>query len=179
MLKNLQSELQSFGKYVVQQSRSNLTKKNHNVDKRLYRSLDYKISESNDKYSLQFLREDDGMFLDKGVKGANPSLVKNGKQKGSNSPYSFKFKKPPMQPVADWAKARNIRLRDEKGRFKKGNNRNRGCILQKRIYAKGIKPSLFFTKPFLKAFEKYPELLTEAFVQDIIDILKETSNEQN
>jgi len=93
MLKNLQSELQSFGKYVVQQSRSNLTKKNHNVDKRLYRSLDYKISESNDKYSLQFLMEDYGMFLDKGVKGANPSLVKNGKQKGSNSPYSFKFKK--------------------------------------------------------------------------------------
>jgi hypothetical protein len=30
-------------------------------------------------------------------------------------------KKPPMQPLADWAKARNIRLRDEKGRYKKGN----------------------------------------------------------
>ena len=92
MLKNLQTELQSFGKYVVQQSRTNLTKGKHNVDKRLYRSLDYKISESNDIYSLQFLMEDYGMFIDKGVRGANPSLVKNGKQKGSNSPYSFKFK---------------------------------------------------------------------------------------
>jgi hypothetical protein len=179
MLKNLQAELQSFGKYVVQQSRTNLTKGKHNIDKRLYRSLDYKISESNDIYSLQFLMEDYGMFLDKGVRGANPSLVKNGRQKGSNSPYSFKFKKPPMQPLADWAKARNIRLRDEKGRFKKGNYKSIGFILQKSIYAQGIKPTLFFTKPFSKAFERYPELLTEAFVQDIIDILKETSNEQN
>jgi hypothetical protein len=179
MLKNLQTELQSFGKYVVQQSRTNLTKGKHNVDKRLYRSLDYKISESNDIYSLQFLMEDYGMFLDKGVRGANPSLVKNGKQKGSNSSYSFKFKRPPMQPLADWAKARNIRLRDEKGRFKKGNYRSIGFILQKSIYAQGIKPSLFFTKPFLKAFKRYPELLTEAFAQDIIDILKDNNNGKN
>ena len=38
MLKNLQTELQSFGKYVVQQSRSNLTKQKHNVSKDLYNS---------------------------------------------------------------------------------------------------------------------------------------------
>ena len=41
MLKNLQTELQSFGKYVVQQSRSNLTKQKHNVSKDLYNSIHY------------------------------------------------------------------------------------------------------------------------------------------
>ncbi len=185
MLKNLQKELQSFGKYVVQQSRSNLTRQKHNVSKDLYNSIHYDLTEKNGNYDLAFIMEEYGTFLDKGVKGADPSLVDNdetgkkGKQKGGNSPYSFKLKKPPMQPLADWAKKRNIRLRDEKGKFKKGNYRTIGFILQRSIFAQGIKPSMFFTKPFLVAFDRYPQLLTKAFAQDIIDILKENNNGKN
>ena len=96
MLKNLQTELQSFGKYVVQQSRSNLTKQKHNVSKDLYNSIHYKLDEKNGNFDLAFIMDEYGTFLDKGVKGANPSLVKGGKQKGGNSPYSFRNKRPPM-----------------------------------------------------------------------------------
>ncbi len=177
MLKNLQTELQAFGKYVVQQSRSNLTKQKHNVTKDLYNSIHYKLDEKNGNFDLAFIMDEYGTFLDKGVKGADPSLVKNGKQKGGNSPYSFKSKRPPMQPLADWAKKRNIRLRDKEGKFKKGNYRTIGFILQRSIFAQGIKPSMFFTKPFLAAFDRYPQLLTKAFAQDIIDILKDNNNE--
>jgi len=179
MLKNLQTELQAFGKYVVQQSRSNLTKQKHNVSKDLYNSIHYDLTEKNGNYDLAFIMDEYGTFLDKGVKGANPSLVKGGKQKGGNSPYSFKSKRPPMQPLADWAKKRNIRLRDKEGKFKKGNYRTIGFILQRSIFAQGIKPSMFFTKPFLAAFDRYPQLLTKAFAQDITDILKDNNNEQN
>jgi hypothetical protein len=177
MLKNLQTELQAFGKYVVQQSRSNLTKQKHNVTKDLYNSIHYKLDEKNGNFDLAFIMDEYGTFLDKGVKGADPSLVKNGKQKGGNSPYSFKSKRPPMQPLADWAKKRNIRLRDKEGKFKKGNYRTIGFILQRSIFAQGIKPSMFFTKPFLAAFDRYPQLLTKAFAQDITDILKDNNNE--
>ncbi len=177
MLKNLQTELQSFGKYVVQQSRSNLTKQKHNVSKELYNSIHYKLEEKNGNFDLAFIMDEYGTFLDKGVKGANPSLVKGGKQKGGNSPYSFRNKRPPMQPIADWAKKRNIRLRDKEGKFKKGNYRTIGFILQRSIFAQGIKPSMFFTKPFLAAFDRYPELLSKAFAQDIIDIFKNNNNE--
>ena len=177
MLKNLQTELQAFGKYVVQQSRSNLTKQKHNVTKDLYNSIHYKLEEKNGNFDLAFIMDEYGTFLDKGVKGADPSLVKNGKQKGGNSPYSFKSKRPPMQPLADWAKKRNIRLRDKEGKFKKGNYRTIGFILQRSIFAQGIKPSLFFTKPVLAAFDRYPQLLTKAFAQDITDILKDNNNE--
>jgi hypothetical protein len=177
MLKNLQTELQSFGKYVVQQSRSNLTKQKHNVSKDLYNSIHYKLEEKNGNFDLAFIMDEYGTFLDKGVKGANPSLVKGGKQKGGNSPYSFRNKRPPMQPIADWAKKRNIRLRDKEGKFKKGNYRTIGFILQRSIFAQGIKPSMFFTKPFLAAFDRYPELLSKAFAQDIIDIFKNNNNE--
>jgi hypothetical protein len=179
MLKNLQTELQSFGKYVVQQSRSNLTKQKHNVTRDLYNSIHYDLTEKNGNFDLAFIMDEYGTFLDKGVKGANPSLVKDGKQKGRNSPYSFKVKRPPMQPLADWAKKRNIRLRDKEGKFKKGNYRTIGFILQRSIFAQGIKPSLFFTKPFLTAFDRYPELLSKAFAQDIIDILKDNNNGKN
>ena len=178
MLKNLQTELQSFGKYVVQQSRSNLTKQKHNVSKDLYNSIHYKLEENNGNFDLAFIMDEYGTFLDKGVKGANPSLVDNketgkkGIQKGGNSPYSYKNKRPPMQPLADWAKKRNIRLRDEKGRFKKGNYRTIGFILQKSIFAQGIKPSLFFTKPFEVAFERYKKGIKKSFMQDLIDIIK-------
>ena len=177
MLKNLQTELQSFGKYVVQQSRSNLTKQKHNVSKDLYNSIHYKLEENNGNFDLAFIMDEYGTFLDKGVKGANPSLVKGGKQKGGNSPYSFRNKRPPMQPIADWAKKRNIRLRDKEGKFKKGNYRTIGFILQRSIFAQGIKPSMFFTKPFLAAFDRYPELLSKAFAQDITDIFKDNKNE--
>ncbi len=177
MLKNLQTELQSFGKYVVQQSRSNLTKQKHNVSKDLYNSIHYKLDEKNGNFDLAFIMDEYGTFLDKGVKGANPSLVKGGKQKGGNSPYSFRNKRPPMQPIADWAKKRNIRLRDKEGKFKKGNYRTIGFILQRSIFAQGIKPSMFFTKPFLAAFDRYPELLSKAFAQDITDIFKDNNNE--
>ena len=179
MLENLQAELQAFGKYVVQQSRSNLTKQKHNVSKGLYNSIGYKITEENGKFDLTFVMDEYGTFLDKGVKGAKPSLVKNGKQKGGNSPYSYKSKRPPMQPLADWAKKRNIRLRDKKGKFKKGNYRTIGFILQRSIYAQGIKPSMFFTKPFTAAFDRYPQLLNKAFLQDIIEELKQITNGKN
>jgi len=75
----------------------------------------------------------------------------------------------------EWAKARNIRLRDEKGRYKKGNYRTIGFILQRSIYEKGIKPSLFFTKPFEKAFDNLPTELIEKFGLDIDDLLEFTT----
>jgi len=75
----------------------------------------------------------------------------------------------------EWAKARNIRLRDEKGKYKKGNYRTIGFILQRSIYEKGIKPSLFFTKPFEKAFDNLPPELVERFALDIDNLLDFTT----
>ena len=172
MLKSVQKELQAFGKYVVQQSRSNLTKQKHNVTRDLYSSLGYNIIEKDRDFFLTFIMDEYGTFLDKGVKGARPSSVLRGKQKAPNSPYSFKVKRPPMRPLLDWAKRRNIRLRDSKGRFSKGSYRTIAFILQRRIFAQGIKPSMFFTKPFEVAFERYKKGIKKSFMQDLIDLIK-------
>ena len=156
--KNTNEVIRKFAKYVIQQSRTNLTKGKKNVDKTLYNSLSFEQKQNQDIFYLDMFMMDYGKFQDKGV---------NGKNKSYGSIYSFRNKKPPMQPLADWAKARNIRLRDEKGRYKKGNYRTIGFILQKSIYEKGIKPSLFFTKPFEKAWGLLPEQLIEAYGKDM------------
>jgi len=167
MLDNTQKVLQKFAKYVIQQSRSNLTKQKHNVSKGLYNSLNYNITQKDEDYFLRFTMDFYGTFLDKGVKGAKPSLVKRGKQKAPNSPYSYKFKRPPLRPLFEWVKARRIRLRSGDGKFAKGSYKTIAFILQKRIFAQGIAPSFFFTKPFEVAFKKYPNIIASAYAEDI------------
>ena len=61
--KNVDEILNKYGKYVVQQSKSNLTK-----DKKgggdLYNSVSYVIDKRQDDFFLEFLMEDYGEFVD-------------------------------------------------------------------------------------------------------------------
>jgi len=159
---NTQQALEDFKKYVIQQARTNLTKGKKNVDKNLYNSLQGFVEKSPAGFRLYFEMEDYGMFQDRGVSGKN---------KKYDTPFSYKDKKPPIKPLAEWAKKRNIRLRDEKGRFKKGNYNTIGFLMARSIFEKGLKPSLFFTKPFERAFKRLPEDLVEAFGEDIKNML--------
>jgi len=163
--KRTREELNRFAKYVIQQSRTNLTKGRKNVSGDLYNSLGYDLNVMPNSFSLEFFMPEYGEYQDKGVSGT---------KKKYNTIYSYSNKKPPMQPLADWAKKRGIRLRDEKGRYKKGNYESIGFMLQRSIFEKGIKPSLFFTKPFEKAFIRLPEDIIEKFALDIDDLLEFT-----
>lgn len=162
MLNRTKEALDDFKKYVIQQARTNLTKGKKNVDKKLYNSLQGFIDESPAGFRLYFEMEDYGMFQDKGV---------SGKKRKYDTPFSYKNKKPPIGPLAQWAKKKNIRLRDDKGRFKKGNYNTIGFLISKSIFEKGLKPSLFFTKPFERAIKRLPEDLQEAFGEDIKNML--------
>ena len=174
--------LNDFAKYIIQQSRSNLTKSNKNSSKSLYNSLDSEIKVSANSFRLSFLMEDYGTFVDQGVKGSDPSKVsKNAKitgQQAPNSPYSFKTKRPPSKFLEQWAKQKNFRLRDKKGKFSKGDFKTIGIILAKNIWARGIKPSLFFTKPFEAAFKNLPDELVQAYGLDVEQFLKYTINKK-
>lgn len=157
-----QEALEDFKRYVIQQARTNLTKGKKNVDKKLYNSLQGFVEKSPAGFRLYFEMEDYGMFQDKGV---------SGKKRKYDTPFSYKNKKPPIGPLAEWAKKKNIRLRDKQGRFKKGNYNTIGFLISRSIFEKGIKPSLFFTKPFERAFKRLPEDLAEAFGNDIKNMI--------
>ena len=115
---NINKALNDFGKYVVQQSRSRLTKGNQGGGA-LYDSIRYTLDEEQKGFILDFYMEDYGKFQDQGVKGANPSLIKGGKQKAPTSKFSYKQKMPPMKPLRDWAQSKNIRFRDKKVNLQK------------------------------------------------------------
>jgi hypothetical protein len=167
---NLEEVLNKYAKYVVQQAKSNLTKdgKGSGV---LYESVKYTLEKEADLFLLDFLMEDYGIYVDEGVKGANPSLIKAGVQKAPMSKFKYTNKMPPMQILANWAKAKNIRFRNAKGQYAKGSNRSMGFVLQKSIFAQGLKPNYFFTKPFNKGIKTLSPELAESFILDIEDAI--------
>ena len=167
-LKNASDVVKRFRNYVVQQSRSNLTRMGKNNTNSLYNSIKGTILKDKNYFLVGFQMMDYGQFMDQGVKGAFPSLVKGGVQKAPFSPFQFKNKMPPRQPLIEWAKSRGMKLRDKEGKFKKGGYNTLGFLLQRSIYAQGIKPSLFFTKPFEAGFKKYINTdLMKAFGDDV------------
>ena len=167
-LKKTEAALEAFKDFVIQQARTRLTKSKKNVSKELYNSLKGNVKEMPNSISVEFEMEDYGVFQDKGVSGT---------QKKYNTPYSYTTKMPPVKPLSDWAKKKNIRLRDDKGKFKKGNYNTIGFLIARSIYRKGIKPSLFFTKPFEQAFKKLPDELINSFGLDVEDFLAFTLKE--
>ena len=166
-LKETQAALRAFGKYVVQQSRTNLTKGKKNVDKTLYDSLGYTMEQVSTGFRLYFEMEDYGMFQDRGVKG-----VKGGK---SLSGFSYKQSsnlvgmESKTGTFGKWAATKRIQFRDKNGRFL--SFKQTGFALATIVKNYGIKPSLFFTKPFEKGFRDLPTELQEQFAIDLENLI--------
>jgi hypothetical protein len=158
---NLKRELSRFGKSVVQQSRSRLTKGKKNASKDLYNSLEFDLQTGATSFTLTFLMEDYGKFVDKGV---------SGKEKKYNTPFRYKNKKPPTKPFEKWARTRGLKGRDKKtGRFI--TRKSLAFALREHVYKKGIRPTLFFTKSFEQQFKRLSDNLGDAFSGDIDNLL--------
>ncbi len=107
-LEKVNKTIQMFRDYVIKESKDNLNRSKHNNTKGLYNSIKGEIV-TEDKYTIVgFSMDNYGMFVDQGVKGADPSKVsKNAKitgQQAPDSPFSFKSKRPPSKFLEDWAK---------------------------------------------------------------------------
>lgn len=169
MLKNVQQELNRFAKYVIQQSRTNLTKGKKNSSKKLYNSLDHKLNVSPNSFSLKFLMEDYGIFQDKGVSGI---------KKKYNTPFSYKDKMPPPSKMDKWIVRKGLKgVRGKDGKFI--SRKSLQFMIARSIYNNGIKPSLFFTKPFEKAFKNLDKDIIKAYQLDVEELLKFTTNGNN
>ena len=169
MLKNVQQELNRFAKYAIQQSRTNLTKGKKNSSKTLYNSLDYDINVSPNSFSLSFLMEDYGVFQDKGVSGI---------KKKYNTPYSYTNKMPPPSKMDKWIVRKGLKgVRGKDGKFI--SRKSLQFMIARSIYNNGIKPSLFFTKPFQKAFKNLDKDIIKAYQLDVEELLKFTTNGNN
>lgn len=165
---NTRKALEAFKDYVISQSRANLTRKNKNVSKQLYNSLKGIVDVMPNSFSLKFEMEDYGKFQDEGVKGATSTYPES-----TNSPFKFGTgtgKKGGLSGgIKQWVKARRFQFRDAKGKFT--SYESTAYIISRSIWNKGIKASLFFTKPFEKGFKRLPEEILEAYGLDVDEFL--------
>ena len=181
-LKLLEQTLNKFGRYVVKQARTNLTKKKRNVSKNLYNSISYEPFNDEGEIGVRFKMADYGKFIDQGVKGAGPNELpkgaKNyGKQQAPKSPFAFgrggSSKGGGIRKGIDqWVVRKKVfkgKVRDKQGRFIK--RKSLVYMISRSIYLSGIKPSMFFTKPFNKAYENLPPEIQKAFVTDFEKII--------
>ena len=173
MLSNVEKELKNFAKYVVTKSRMNLRSSDKNSSGDLSRSLDSDVKVSKNSFELSFLMEDYGVFQDKGVRGKSSSA------KAPNSPFKFGTgtgrKGGLSEGINKWVKRKRFQFRDKKsGRFLSYDST--AFLISRSIYQKGIAPSLFFTKPFEKAFKNLNKDLVEAYKLDVEQLMSNTIN---
>ena len=165
--------LDKFRKRVITEARKNLTRLKKNASSDLYGSLDSELDVNPRSFSLQFFMADYGKFVDEGVSGKN---------KKYNTPYEYTTKMPPPRVFDKWMIRKGIVPRDKGGKFAKrsidsvGFKKSLSFLIARSIFYNGMKPSLFFTKPFEREFLKIDNELLEAFGLDIDEFLEQTLN---
>jgi hypothetical protein len=162
----VEKELKRFTDYVVKEARTNLTRLKKNSTKSLYDSLKGNVKVSSNSFEMSIEMEEYGHFQDKGV---------NGLKKNHNAPYSFKKGFPNRQMINSldkWIMRKGIAPRGKDGKFISRTSLK--FAIAKSIFNKGIKPSLFLTKPFEKAFKTLPDELIEKFGLEVLDLFKYT-----
>lgn len=154
--------LSKFAKNVVQESKNNLRDQKKNASYKLWKSITYDLKVHKSSFSLGFLMEDYGQYQDKGV---------SGKKRKFDTPFSYKTKMPPPSAFDKWIVAKGIAPRQN---GKLASRKTLQKAISRRIFNYGIKPSLFFTKPFEKHFKNIPDEVVEAYGLDVETFLKFT-----
>ena len=142
--------LQEFRDYVIKRSKANLRKKNTTGN--LSKSLSAEVKVMPNSIRFFFEMAEYGFYQDKGVSGT---------RKKYNTEFSYTTKAPPPKAFDKWIVRKGIAPRDKSGKFL--TRKSLQFALSRYIFVNGIKPSLFFTKPFEAAFKNLPNELIEAY----------------
>ena len=153
---NTKKALDKFGKYLVKESRKNLTRKKKNVTNSLYESLDYDVKAMPNSFEFDFLMNEYGEWVDKGRKAG---------------------KNPPFSPLRKWVQDRRIQFRSNKGKFQTYDQT--AWAIVKSIGKKGIPASNFYSRPFNLGYAKLPNEIVEAYALDVEDFLEFTIDKLN
>ena len=152
----VRKELEKFKNAVIKESRNNLKTMRKDTFGKLSKSLRGQVKVSKNSFEFDFLMEEYGMYQDKGVSGT---------KKKYNTPYKYTNKIMPTKALDKWIVKKGIAPRNEKGKFI--SRQGLKFAIAKKIFYNGIKPSLFFTKPFEKYYKKLPNQLITKYGLDL------------
>ena len=159
--------MEQYKRYVIQQSRSNLTKGGehgtHNASSKLYQSIKGKVTGKMNKGlrgrftggsempSVEWEMAIHGKFLDEGVKGSKSNYIEN---RDSKNKFRSGKKSVPLGAIKKWCK-------------RKGLSEKLAFVIGRSVYEKGIKASKFFIKPLEKRNKLYMKQYHKAVSDDI------------
>lgn len=164
---SISDSLNRFGKRVVKEARTALTKKKKNVSKELYNSINYKFTEHKNSFHLAINMADYGKFIDKGVQG------KKDNSKAPRSPFKYTTKRPPAKVFDKWSIKRGIAPRNKKGQFTSRKAVN--FAIANAVYNYGIEETLFLTKTVESAFKSLPDEIIESYGLEIDKFLSDVT----
>jgi hypothetical protein len=163
--KNVDEVLNAYAEYVVDSAKKNLVDERKSLGD-LYKSVSYKYEKSQDLFLLDFLMEDYGTFVDKGVRGKTSTYPET---KAALSQFQYGSGNFPKYGLRDgikgWLEKKRFQWRDKKGKFMSYDTMT--YLISRSIYNKGLKANLFFTTPFEAGLQNLPKQLTDAFSLDI------------
>ena len=162
-----QKALIKFRDTIINEAKANLKSMGKDSTGKLSKSIKGQVKEMPNSISMYFQMEAYGFFQDKGVSGI---------KKKYNTEFSYTTKMPPPSKLDKWIVRKGIAPRDKKGKLM--SRKGLQFAIARGIFINGIKPSLFFTKPFEKAFKKLPDVLVQKYgldAEQLFDsIMKET-----
>lgn len=162
-----QKALNKFRDTIVNEAKANLKNKGKDTTGKLSQSIKGQVKQMPNSISMYFQMEAYGFFQDKGVSGI---------KKKYNTEFSYTTKMPPPSKLDKWIVRKGIAPRDKQGKLM--SRKGLQFAIARGIFMNGIKPSLFFTKPFEKAFKKLPDVLVNKYgldAEQLFDsIMKET-----
>jgi hypothetical protein len=78
---------------------------------------------------------------------------------------------PPPKAFDKWIVRKGLSPRTKGGQFK--NRKSLSFAIARSVFMNGIKPSLFFTKPFESAYKRLPEELVEKYGLDALKLFNQ------
>jgi hypothetical protein len=158
--------LEKFRDLVVAEAKANLKKMGKDTSGKLSSSIKGEVKQMPNSIGVYFEMEPYGNFQDKGVSGT---------QRKFDTPYSYKSKMPPPSAFDKWIVKKGIAPRSTSGKFQ--SRKGLQFAIAKSVFRNGIKPSLFFTKPFEAAYKTLPDTLIDKYGLDAEQLLDEILRE--
>lgn len=138
----------------------------------LAKSLKSYVKESKNSIQISFSMNEYGFYQDRGVKGVRSGKSLSGYQFGTGSGEKGGL----TRGINKWVRRKQIQFRNkETGQFMSYEQTARTII--RSIWQKGIKPSMFFTRPFEKYYKKLPKAVTEKYALDMVNLFNTITSE--
>jgi hypothetical protein len=125
----------------------------------LINSVNYRVTEKGNDWTLTLLSEDYLKFVDKGVSGT---------QRKYNTPYSYKAKKPPISVIQQWTRLKGI---PDQAAFP----------IQNKIFRFGLKPTNVINKSIreIEYRSKWINKFEDSIGTEILNWVKESFDYKN